>query len=101
VKTKVLEKLWVIIEDRKKNPIEGSYTCKMLKDKKKLEKKILEECRELLKSGKAKGKDSVEWETADLIYHMMIYLAARDAKFNDVLVELEGRMKKHSKQKGH
>lgn len=91
--TIVLEKLWQVVEDRKKNPVEGSYTCKMFNDRKKLEEKILEECNELLESNKEKGKDSVEWEAADLLYHLMVYLSLRGVDFNDVLLELEGRMK--------
>lgn len=91
--TDVLDKLWVVIEDRKKNPVEGSYTCRMLRNRKKLEEKILEECNELLKSEKTEGKDSVKWESADLIYHLMVYMAARGVDFNDVLLELKKRMK--------
>jgi phosphoribosyl-ATP pyrophosphohydrolase len=93
VSSEVLDKLWLVIQDRKKNPSEKSYTCKLLKDSKKLESKIREECEELLKSKKIKGKDSTRWEAADLLYHVMVYLASKDVDFKDVLAELEGRMK--------
>jgi phosphoribosyl-ATP pyrophosphohydrolase len=93
VKTDVLERLWAVIEDRKRNRIDGSYTCRMLDDRKRLEEKLAEECSELLKSKKKTGKDSVTWEAADLLYHMMVYLSLRDVGFDEVLEELEGRMK--------
>jgi len=93
VSSEVLDKLWLVIQYRKKNPSEKSYTCKLLKDSKKLESKIREECEELLKSKKIKGKDSTRWEAADLLYHVMVYLASKDVDFKDVLAELEGRMK--------
>ena len=98
MKTQVLEKLWLIIEDRKNNPSEGSYTCKMLKDRKKLEGKIIEECKELIETEKTEGKDSVKWEAADLIYHLMVYLSSKGVEFNDVLLELEDRMSKKSER---
>lgn len=91
--TQVLEELWRVIQERKSNPSEKSYTCKLLADRKKLEGKILEECRELLGADKREGKDSIQWETADLLYHVMVYLASKDVDFDEVLGELKGRMK--------
>jgi phosphoribosyl-ATP pyrophosphohydrolase len=90
---RILEKLWTIIEDRKKNPTPESYTCRLLKDRKLLEGKLFEELNELVKSRKKKGKDSAEWEAADLLYHLMVYMAARNVSWNSVLLELKGRMK--------
>ena len=91
----VLSKLWDIVLDRKNNPVEGSYTVKLFNNPELLAEKIREESQELVDSAKEgkTGKDSIEWECADLIYHMMVFLAANDIDFNEVLKELEGRMK--------
>ncbi|MDD5111060.1 MAG: phosphoribosyl-ATP diphosphatase [Candidatus Altiarchaeota archaeon] len=91
--TDVLEKLWATIQDRKRSPSKESYTCKMLANPEKLEGKIREESGELIKSKKGDGKDSTRWEAADLIYHLMVYLAAKDVEFDEVLLELKRRMK--------
>lgn len=93
MKTSVLEKLQAVIEDRKRNRVAGSYTCRMLDNRRRLEGKMLEECRELINSKRKTGRDSVTWETADLLYHLMVYLALRGVDLEDVLGELEGRMR--------
>ncbi len=91
--SEILDALWIIIEDRKKNPKPDSYTCKLLKDRKFIERKLSEELAELVKSSKRTGKDSTTWETADLLYHLMVYMAGRNVEWSDVLLELKGRMK--------
>ena len=86
-----LEKLFNLARDRKKNPVEGSYTNTLLYDKNLSRDKILEEINELVE---AVGKNSNKiHEAADVLYHLIIYLEANDIKIEDVLKELENRKK--------
>ena len=86
-----LENLFNLARDRKKNPVEGSYTNKLLHDKNLSRVKILEEINELIE---AVEKDSNKiHEAADVLYHLIIYLEANDIKIEDVLKELEYRKK--------
>jgi len=96
MKTEVLERLWDVICERKKNPKEGSYTRKMFEDPKTLYEKILEESQEVVEAAKSdrfRGKDSLSWEMADLLYHLMVLSALKEQDFDSVLSELESRMK--------
>lgn len=93
--TEILEELWKVIKDRKANPREGSYTNKLLNDEALIFKKLEEELGEVETAAKENStgstKDSLEWESADLIYHLMVLLAAKNAEFDDVLKELKRR----------
>jgi phosphoribosyl-ATP pyrophosphohydrolase/phosphoribosyl-AMP cyclohydrolase len=96
MKVEVFEKLWGIILDRRRNRKVGSYTQKMFDDPQKLYGKITEEASEVVeaaKKSKFSGKDSLSWETADLIYHLMVLSASKNRDFAEVLDELESRMK--------
>lgn len=92
----VLDKLWTIIQDRKKNPKEGSYTCELFENPDEILDKIREEIGEIesaVRDGRREGKDSIGWESADLLYHLLVLLEANDVDFDDVLEELRSRMK--------
>ena len=93
---KTLDRLWETIEDRKKNPKQGSYTNELLNDPTRITEKIEEESQELIEAvqkNNIKGKNSIVWESADLIYHLLVLLASTDIEFDEVMAELEGRMK--------
>ena len=86
-----LENLVKLARERKKNPIEGSYTNKLLKDKSLSRAKVLEEISELVE---AVDKDTNKiHEAADVFYHLIMYLEANNIKIEDVMVELEKRKK--------
>lgn len=92
----ILKELWDVIQDRKKNPTRDSYTCKLLENPKLILEKIREETDEIIGAAEKKkfsGKDSLQWETADLIYHLMVLLASQDVDFEEVLKELKKRRK--------
>lgn len=82
------------IKERKENPKEGSYT-NYLFDKgiDKILKKIGEESAEVIIAAKNKDKSEVIYETADLIYHMLVLLEQKDIKLDEVYEEL---VKRHS-----
>ena len=86
-----LENLIKLARDRKKNPIGGSYTSKLLADKSLSKAKVLEEIDELIE---AIEKDTNKiHEAADVFYHLLIYLEANEIKIEDVMLELEKRKK--------
>ena len=86
-----LESLFKLARDRKKNPVEGSYTNKLLSDKSLSKKKVLEEINELIESVE-KNTNKVH-EAADVFYHLIMYLEANDIKIEEVLSELNERKK--------
>ncbi len=87
----VLEELFNLARERKKNPIEGSYTNKLLKDKKFTKEKVLEEINELIESVD-KNSNKIH-EAADILYHLIIYFEANDIKIEEVMNELKNRQK--------
>ena len=87
----VLEELFELARERKKNPIEGSYTNKLLKDKNFIKEKVLEEINELIESVD-KNSNKIH-EAADILYHLIIYFEANDIKIEDVMNELKNRQK--------
>lgn len=88
---KNLENLISLARERKKNPISGSYTNKLLSDKSLSKSKVLEEIDELVE---ALEKDTNKiHEAADVFYHLIMYLESYNLKIEDVMTELEKRKK--------
>ena len=86
-----LEDLIKLARDRKINPIKGSYSNKLLSDKSLSKAKVLEEINELIESVE-KNTNKIH-ETADVFYHLLMYLEANDIKIEEVMLELEKRKK--------
>ena len=86
-----LEKLFNLARDRKNNPVEGSYTNKLLKNKNFSKEKILEEINELIEA--VENDRNKVHEAADVFYHLIIYLEANNIKIEDVMLELKKREK--------
>ena len=86
-----LESLFNLARERKKNPVESSYTNKLLNDKSFSKAKVLEEINELIESVE-KDKNKIH-EAADVFYHLTVYLEANDIKIEDVMKELDKRKK--------
>lgn len=72
----------------------SSYTCRLFNNPKLLNEKILEEARELTRT---KNKKQVIWESADLLYFVLVFLAKRKVKLKQVEKKLESRNKKRKK----
>ena len=94
VGSEVLEQLYKIIDDRKVNPVEGSYT-KYLFDKgiDKILKKIGEESAEVIIAAKNPDKEAIVYETSDLIYHLFVLLREKGIPLEDIYKELRSRFK--------
>jgi len=86
-----LEDLFKIARERKNNPVEGSYSNKLLNDKNLSKEKILEEINELIEAVE-KNSNKIH-EAADVLYHLVMYLEANEIKIEDVMLELEKRKK--------
>jgi len=87
----ILESLFKLTRDRKSNPVDGSYTNKLLSDKSLSKEKVLEEINELIEAVE-KNTNKIH-EAADVFYHLTIYLEANDIKIEDVMEELNKRKK--------
>ena len=88
---KILEDLVNLARERKINPIEGSYTNKLLEDKSLAKEKVIEEINELIE---AIEKDSNKiHEAADVLYHLIMYFEKSGIKIEEVMEELNSRKK--------
>ena len=88
---KILEELIMLARERKKNPIEGSYTNKLLEDKNLVKEKVLEEINELIEA--VKENSNRTHEAADVLYHLIMYLESNDIKIEEIMQELSSRKK--------
>ena len=86
-----LENLIKLARERKTNPVEGSYTNKLLTDKSLSKAKVLEEIDELIEA--IEENTNKIHEAADVFYHLLMYLEANDVKIEEVMKELEKRKK--------
>ena len=86
-----LENLFNLARERKKSPVDGSYTNKLLSDKSLSKKKVLEEINELIEA--VENNSNKIHETADVLYHLIMYLEANNIKVEEVMTELENRKK--------
>jgi len=84
-----LESLFKLARERKKNPVEGSYTNKLLSDKSLSKEKVLEEINELIES--VEENTNKIHEAADVFYHLIMYLESNEIKIEDVMEELNER----------
>ena len=88
---KNLEDLIKTIRDRKNSSPDKSYTNKLLNDKNLSVSKVKEEVAELIEAVE-KNTNKVH-ESADVMYHLLVYLEANNIKIEDVMVELAKRKK--------
>tara|TARA_Y100000996_G_scaffold337431_1_gene274151 strand:+ start:47 stop:319 length:273 start_codon:yes stop_codon:yes gene_type:complete len=88
---KNLENLIKIIRDRKNFSPEKSYTSKLLNDKNLSVSKVKEEVAELIEAVE-KNTNKIH-ESADVLYHLLVYFEANNIKIEEVMKELEKRKK--------
>jgi len=87
-----LSQVFEVIRDRRDNPVENSYTCKLLAGgDNKILKKIGEEAVEVVMACKDDDKDAIAGEVADLFYHTLVALAHHDVDVKDVYRKLQQR----------
>ena len=88
---KTLEELVKVIRERKNSSPDKSYTNKLLNDKKLSTEKVKEEIKELFEAVE-KNTNKIH-ESADVLYHLLVYLETNEIKIEDVMDELEKRKK--------
>ncbi|MBK1635865.1 phosphoribosyl-ATP diphosphatase [Rhodovulum adriaticum] len=87
-----LERLAATIEARKGADPDTSWTAKLLaKGPEKCAEKFGEESVEAIIEAVKGDRDRLTSEAADVLYHLLVMLAARDVALADVLAELERR----------
>ena len=87
-----LEGLMTMLEGRKNDPKEGSYTSYLFqKGIDKILKKVGEECTEVIIAGKADDKAETIYEIADLTYHVMVLMLQMGISLEDIHRELASR----------
>ncbi len=89
-----LNQLWSTIEQRKREAPEGSYTASLLaKGLPRTAQKVGEEAVETVVAALSESPDRLLSEMADLVYHCLVLLAARNCQWSDVEDVLAARFK--------
>ena len=87
----ILRELEELIRKRKEEPVEGSYTSKLFREgRERIYKKFGEEAVEVLV---AETREGLIYETADMLYHLLVLLAYNDVSLGEVMAELRRRRK--------
>jgi phosphoribosyl-ATP pyrophosphohydrolase len=90
----MLNDLFEIIEARKRERPQGSYTAELLSGgEDEILKKVGEEAMEVILAAKGQGKQRLVEETADLFYHVLVMLAHKNLTLTDIEDELRRRHK--------
>jgi phosphoribosyl-ATP pyrophosphohydrolase len=91
----ILHDLMAVIRERRRNPPQRSYTAELLAGgTARIGAKIREEAGEVDEAAQEpgpSGRENLIREAADLVYHLLVMLAARDADLADVEAELARR----------
>jgi len=96
----IVTELYQFLQDRKLNPVEGSYTNYLFeKGLDKILKKIGEETTEVIIGAKNPDREELIFELADLIYHSLVLMIEKDIRIEELKKELMKRMTKRQ-QKG-
>lgn len=91
----IISELYSVIEARKKEMPQKSYTTQLFKKGiYKIVEKIMEEAEEVCRAAKQETKKRVMEESVDVIYHLITLLVLRDIKLKEVLGEIKMRRKK-------
>lgn len=90
----VLDELFATIESRKRELPEGSYTASLFaheKGQNAVLEKIGEETTETILAAKDEDADELVYESADLVYHLLVLLSIHDVDLDDLRSELRDR----------
>ncbi|MGI6326730.1 MAG: phosphoribosyl-ATP diphosphatase [Saccharofermentanales bacterium] len=88
----IMDELYQVVQDRRDNPQEGSYTNYLFdKGLDKICKKIGEEAAEVIIAAKNQDAAELTYETGDLLYHLCVLLVAQNVSLDAVYEELRKR----------
>ncbi len=89
------EQMAAVIQQRREEPMEGSYTCYLFeKGLDKVLKKVGEECAETIIAAKNADKAELVGEINDVFYHMMVMMELCGVSLDDVTKEMDARAEK-------
>jgi phosphoribosyl-ATP pyrophosphohydrolase len=90
----ILDELFAVIEDRKAELPDDSYTASLFtheKGKNAVLEKLGEETTELVLAAKDDDRDEIAHESADIVYHLLVLLAMHDMSLAELRDELAER----------
>lgn len=89
----IIDELFDVIQDRQKTLPEDSYTASLLEadNENLILEKLGEEVTELIIASKDDDREAIAHEGADLVYHLLVLLAAKDMSIDDLRAELRTR----------
>ena len=91
-KDDIISAVYRVIQERKANPSDSSYTASLMtKGIDKILKKLGEEATEVVIAGKGGKREEIVYETADLIFHNLVLLGFYDIDVEEVYAELRRR----------
>jgi phosphoribosyl-AMP cyclohydrolase / phosphoribosyl-ATP pyrophosphohydrolase len=89
-----LDRLYRVIDDRRVNRKDGSYTNYLFDQGiDKILKKVGEETAEIIIGAKNDSKEELTYEICDLIYHLNVLMANQNIDYQDIIKELKKRFK--------
>ncbi|MGE7772271.1 bifunctional phosphoribosyl-AMP cyclohydrolase/phosphoribosyl-ATP diphosphatase HisIE [Viridibacillus arvi] len=92
----IITELRSVIQNREKEMPEGAYTTYLFNEGiDKICKKVGEEATEVVIASKNRDAEELKWETADLIYHLLVLLQEQKLDVFDVLGVLQKRHEQH------
>ena len=97
VDSRIISELWEIICERAEHPSPASYTSRLLRDEKGVDKvleKVGEEATEFIIAVKNGIPERTTEEAADLFFHLLVAIRASRVDLADVMHELEQRRKR-------
>ena len=90
----IIEELFAVIQDRKNEMPQGSYTARLFEEGvERISQKVVEEAGEVAIAGVSGKKERIVNEVADLIYHALVLLSVSGARPEEVWQELRKRRK--------
>lgn len=88
----ILDRLAATIQERRRNPQPDSYVSKLLAGgPDRILKKVVEEAGEVVLGAKNAKREEIVYETADLLFHVLVALGAHDVTLEEVYQELARR----------
>ena len=89
---RVFEDVYAVIQDRKINPKEGSYTNYLIdKGVDKILKKVGEEATEIVIAAKNPNANEIKYEISDFLYHVMVLMVEKGVTWADITEDLAKR----------
>lgn len=88
----ILEDLFYVIQEKKLNRPEGSYTAQLMEEGiERIAQKVIEEAGEAALAGATMNLENLPKELADTLYHMLVLLSASEMSLESVWKELRER----------